>query len=150
MGYGGAMARGAWGGIKRVPGLFGRFDPKGKFIANKLTFGIAGAALGGMVAGPAGVVPGMVLGAAGAKAIMRSGGSALGKAAGFAFRRPRMAGGLIGAALAIPTIANLTHDLFSPTVKPPNFAFAHPNAQYGMDPDNLNTQGLTLALLYRR
>ena len=140
MGYGPAMARGAWRGAKS---LWGMRQSGGAWAG-------AGAALGGMIAGPAGVVPGAILGAAGGRAVAHSGWGALKGMARYGLKKPRRAGLLIGAALAIPTLAQTTHDLFSPTVKPPNFAFARPNAQYGMDPDNLSTQGLTLALHYRR
>jgi len=140
LGYGPAMAKGVWSGIKKAPGLYN----------SRAAWMTGGAALGGMIAGPAGVVPGAILGAAGGKAVARSGWGALKGAAGFMGRHPRKAGLLLGAVLALPTLAQSTHDLFSPTVKPPNFAFARPNAQYGMDPDNLNTQGLTLSLHYRR
>jgi hypothetical protein len=140
MGYGPAMAKGLWGGVKKLPGLYN----------SRAAWMGAGAMAGGMIAGPAGVIPGAILGSAGGKAVARSGLGALRGVAGFMGRNPRIGGVLVGAALAIPTLVQATHDLFSPTVKPPNFAFARPNAQYGMDPDNLNTQGLVLAAHYGR
>ncbi len=129
----------------------------------------AGAGIGGMVAGPMGAVAGGVAGAGlglglGITDVARGGnmalraagkkgfgatGSILGSTMRYMARRPGRAGGLLGVALGASALASGLVGLASGTESYGSMAVGSREATYGMDPNNLNTQALTLALHYR-
>lgn len=122
--------------------------------------GMMGGPLGGLVGGAAGAVGGIGLGMRDAArnpalAIMagRTGfgatGNILGSAMQYMAKKPGRAGGLLGAALGISgLVSGVVNAALSPEPVG-SMAVGSREALYGMDPNNLDTQALTLALHYR-
>jgi hypothetical protein len=154
-----------WGGMARGAGTVASGAAAGGFEA--ATWGVKsaarlalqggslpgrmllGAAAGGMVAGLPGVGVGLAFGM---NPAMKFGlGGVARKAAGFAINRPGIAGALMGVALMGPALLRGARAAVAPSDEElPQVGFGTFDQQYGLDPNNLNTQGLTLALHNRR
>jgi hypothetical protein len=107
--------------------------------------GEPGAAFGAVAGGALGMAPGYwgrKLGQAGVKS-----GSSLMK---LAAKRPGLVGVGIGALMALPAVFSAAKNGLMPEDVPPDAAIASSQEQYGMSANNLDTQGLTLALWSRR
>lgn len=118
----------------------------GRAIFGRMALGAgAGAALAGL--------PGAGVGAALA-AVPASGlgiSRMAGGAARFAARSPGLAGVALGALMAVPRLFQGARRAVQPTNLPlMDIAYASHDVQMGLDPDNLNTQGLVLAMHYRK
>lgn len=153
----GAMGRGTArtaglgvaGGFEAAAGAIGagaRIAMKGGGLPGRLALG---AAIGGSLGGLPGAGVGMAFMA---RPTMKLGLGGLASTVGhFAVRRPGLAGGLLGAAMMIPTLLRGAREAVAPSESTiPQYGFGNFDQQYGLDPNNLNTQDLTLALHYRR
>lgn len=153
----------AWGGAKLAgTGLAMGFEGAAGTIGMAARTGGAGNAflgrvgIGAAIGGALGGLPGAGVGAAFGALPTRKmfGGVAKGagrRTAAFAARKPGLFGLALGAALAVPAMMRGLGGMAAPNPAPmPDFAMGNSNLQYGMDPNNMNTQGLALALHYRR
>lgn len=127
----GLGGRAALGAAKGMTGRFGR--------------GATGAVIGGMMGG----LPGMGVGAA----VGAMGRFKMGPVKGalkFMGRHPSMAAAGIGAVLAMPTIARGLMGMTAPNPVMMDIGMGSSAAVMGLDSNNAETLGLTLALHYRR
>jgi hypothetical protein len=105
---------------------------------------IVGGAIGGMMAGLPGVGVGATIGAGGGFGI---GGRGL---LNFMGKHPNIATLGIGAMLSVPALIRGALGATRPSPEAMDMARGSNRAVYGMDANNFNTLGLTLALHYRR
>lgn len=69
----------------------------------------------------------------------------------FAVRRPGLAGIALGGLMSLPALFRGAQAAMAPSsFEFPEVGMAPHNIQYGMDPNNLNTMGLTLSMHYGR
>lgn len=110
---------------------------------------LAGAAVGGMMGGLPGVGVGGFFGAVGGMKALGNTTPAR-KLLSMAGRHPGKTAGALGLMLSVPTIVRGLFDAIRPDPILPDVAPGSLATIYGMDANNHNTLGLTLALHYRR